>query len=125
MDELALIDMPAQVEFALQTSGQPSLAFFGHSQGCTLALMLLATRPALAERVWLLALLGPVTHSEYISTPFLRAMANNDAAQVLLASAGVGQFIQNYVTSQMISGCADPAATAWCFDLINCARGGV
>lgn len=32
MDELALIDMPAQANFALKTSGQPTLAFFGHSQ---------------------------------------------------------------------------------------------
>lgn len=111
MDELALIDMPAQADFALKKSGQPSLAFVGHSQGCTLAVMLLAMRPQLIDKVWLLMLLGPVTHSEYIQAPYLRAQARTNSAQNLLAAGGAGGFMPNFVTSQMISGCANPNAT--------------
>ena len=32
MDELALMDLPAQIDFVLKATGQPSLALIGHSQ---------------------------------------------------------------------------------------------
>lgn len=59
--------------------------------------MLLSMRPDLIDKIWLLALMGPVTHSEYIMTPFLRAQAKTESAQILLGNAGVGSvsFIRN------------------------------
>jgi pimeloyl-ACP methyl ester carboxylesterase len=91
MDELALMDRPAQIDFILNTTGAASLAAVGHSQGCTLTLMLLAMRPEYIDKIWLLMLMGPVTHSEYIQTPYLRAQAKTDSAQVgALRAAAAG-----------------------------------
>jgi pimeloyl-ACP methyl ester carboxylesterase len=119
MDELALLDRPAQIDFVLNFTGLPSVGTVGHSQGCTLTVMLLAMRPEYINKIWMLMLMGPVTHSEYIQTPFLKQQAKTESAQILLASAGVGEFLPQYSTSQMISGCAIPANTKFCFDLIN------
>jgi len=119
MDELALIDRPTQIDFVLNFTGAASVGTVGHSQGCTLSVMLLAMRPEYIDKIWMLMLLGPVTHSEYIQTPFLRQQAATESAQIMLAQAGVGQFLPNYDTSQMVSGCKIPANTPFCFDLIN------
>lgn len=82
MDELALIDRPTAMDFILNMTGQPSVASVGHSQGCTLTIMNLAMRPEYIDKIWLLLLMGPVTHSEYIRTPFLTAQAKTGSAQV-------------------------------------------
>ncbi len=71
MDELALIDVPAQIDEVLRLTGQRRLALVGHSQGCTLPLMLLAQKPEYNDKLWLLMLLGPVTFAEFIQAPFL------------------------------------------------------
>ncbi|GBF88601.1 lipase [Raphidocelis subcapitata] len=119
MDELALFDRASQIDFITNKTGQAQIAAIGHSQGCTLTVMLLAMRPDYIDKLWLFMLMGPVTHSEYIQAPFLRQQARTESAQVMLASAGIGPFIPNTVTSNMISGCAIPANTEYCFNLIN------
>jgi len=82
MDELALIDLPTQIDEVLRLTGKPSLALVGHSQGCTLPVMLLAMRPEYNEKIWLLTLLGPVTFAEEIRAPFLSWQAKTRSAQV-------------------------------------------
>ncbi len=42
----------------------------------------------------------------------------------VLADFGSGGFIPNYVTAELINGCAKPAVTPYCFDLVRGARGG-
>jgi pimeloyl-ACP methyl ester carboxylesterase len=91
MDELALFDRAAQLDFITNKTGQPSVAAIGHSQGCTLSVMLLAMRPDYIDKLWLLMLLGPVTHSEYIQTPFLRQQAKIESAQVGGGDTGAGR----------------------------------
>jgi hypothetical protein len=63
IDELALVDLPAQIDFILGLTQQRSLAFVGHSQGCTLPLMLLSAKPEYNDKLWLMMLLGAVTHA--------------------------------------------------------------
>ena len=82
MDELALTDLPAQIDFVLNATGRSSLALVGHSQGCTLPLMLLAQRPEYNAKLWLLLLLGPVTFGDKIRAPFLQASARFDSVKV-------------------------------------------
>ena len=82
MDELALIDLPAQIDFVLGATGQSSLALVGHSQGCTLPEMLLAAKPEYNDKVWLLTLLGPVTFARMMQAPFLRQQARTKSFEV-------------------------------------------
>jgi hypothetical protein len=41
------------------------------------------------------------------------------AAGQLLSSAGVGQFLPNTASTQMIKSCSKPTNTQYCFDLVN------
>ena len=82
MDELALTDLPAQIDFITAFTRQPSIALVGHSQGCTLPLMLLAAKPEYNAKLWLLMLLGPVVNAQLIRAPYLRAQAETMSSAV-------------------------------------------
>lgn len=41
------------------------------------------------------------------------------ASPQLLNGAGIGPFIPNALTTQLLKGCTPPAQTEWCFKLIN------
>jgi len=84
IDELALIDLPTQIDYILTKTGKTSLAFVGHSQGCTLPLMLLSEHPEYNEKIWLLMMLGAVTYPEYLQAPFLTQQARTRSATVRL-----------------------------------------
>ena len=94
MDELALIDLPAQIDYILQKTSQKSLAVVGHSQGCTLPLMLLSAKPEYNEKVWLLMLLGAVTHAELIKAPYLSSAARTGSPAV--RGWGVGRRVRDF-----------------------------
>lgn len=70
LDELALIDLPAQIDKALAVSGAKKLGFVGHSQGCTLAYMLLAAKASYNDKINVVVHVGPVVFIEYIRAPF-------------------------------------------------------
>jgi lysosomal acid lipase/cholesteryl ester hydrolase len=73
MDELALIDLPAQIDYVLKTTQAKKLAYVGHSQGCTLAYMLLSEKAAYNDKISVVVHVGPVGFIEYIRAPFLKA----------------------------------------------------
>lgn len=119
MDELALIDLPAQIDFVLKKTGQPTIGFVGHSQGCTLPLMLMSARPEYAQKIWLLMLLGAVTHAQFIQAPFLRQQMVTVSGSVY-AEAGIGEFGRNRVTSLMVNRCKyEGVKSGFCSALIN------
>lgn len=91
LDEMALLDLPAQVDFVLRTSGQRQLGLVGHSQGGTLPLMLLAARPEYAAKLWLLALLSAVTRARMPSKRPSCARRWSAAARRCVARGRAGQ----------------------------------
>ena len=50
IDDLALIDLPATIDFVLKTTGRKKLSLVGHSQGGTLPLMLLSSKVGTPRR---------------------------------------------------------------------------
>jgi lysosomal acid lipase/cholesteryl ester hydrolase len=82
MDELALIDLPAQIDYVLKTAQAKKLAFVGHSQGCTLIYMLLAEKEEYNEKISVAVHVGPVGFIEYIRAPFLSAQPKIKSDQV-------------------------------------------
>lgn len=53
-DEMAAYDLPASIDYILQTTGQSSLGYVGHSQGTTMGFAALSSQPQLASKVSLL-----------------------------------------------------------------------
>lgn len=82
MDELALIDLPIQIDFVLKKTGASKLAYLGHSQGCTLIYMLLSEKPEYNDKLSVVLHVGPVAFIEFIRAPFLRAQPKIASDQV-------------------------------------------
>ncbi|KAF6263629.1 Alpha/Beta hydrolase protein [Scenedesmus sp. NREL 46B-D3] len=92
MDELALVDLPAQIDYVLKTTQAKKLAFVGHSQGCTLIYMLLAEKLDYNDKISVVVHVGPVGFIEYIRAPFLKAQPVIKSDQ-WLKNAPLGEFI--------------------------------
>ena len=73
---MAAYDLPASIDYILQSTGQTSLGYVGHSQGTTMGFAALSSQPQLAQKVNLLhsvhsALVGAVQ-----MVPFCEAVAH-------------------------------------------------
>lgn len=84
MDELALIDTPAQIDYVLKCTRSRKLAYVGHSQGCTTIYMLLSEKVEYNDKISVVVHIGPVAFVEYIRAPFLKAQPKRKSDQVLL-----------------------------------------
>lgn len=61
-DEIAKYDFPALVHYALETTGQDSLAYIGHSQGSMIAFAALTTDNSLIDKINLFIALCPAAN---------------------------------------------------------------
>ncbi|XP_049615985.1 gastric triacylglycerol lipase [Syngnathus scovelli] len=68
-DEMALLDLPAVVDYILKVTGQRQMAYVGHSQGTTIAFMAFSTLPQLAAKIKLFVALAPVATVAFPSSP--------------------------------------------------------
>lgn len=57
LDEQALYDLPAAIDFVLEKTNRPKLAVLGHSAGSSMILMLLSEKPEYAEKGELVTIL--------------------------------------------------------------------
>ncbi|XP_047536169.1 lipase 3-like [Vanessa atalanta] len=77
MDEIALHDLPAMIDFALQTSEQEKLYYVGHSQGNTIFFALAATLPEYREKVAMMYALSPMVYMTHVRSPLIKMIAPN------------------------------------------------
>lgn len=59
-DEMAAHDLPAMLEYVLQTTGEPDLFYVGHSQGTLIGFTAFSSNPELAKKVRIFFALAPV-----------------------------------------------------------------
>ncbi|XP_077407532.1 gastric triacylglycerol lipase isoform X2 [Vanacampus margaritifer] len=71
-DEMALLDLPAVVDYIVKATGQEQLAYVGHSQGTTIAFMAFSRLPHLAAKIKLFVALAPVTTVAFSSSPMTK-----------------------------------------------------
>ena len=64
---MAKYDLPAMVDFILNTTGQKSLSYIGHSQGTTIAFAGLSISKDLQSKINLFVALGPVANTSHIT----------------------------------------------------------
>lgn len=103
MDEIALKDLPAQLDAALAISQTRRAAFVGHSQGCALLLALLSERPEYNDRISVAAQMGPVTYVKELSAPFLKGGVMDRVDQALKRLAWVDP-MPTRVTAPVLAG---------------------
>jgi pimeloyl-ACP methyl ester carboxylesterase len=103
MDDIALRDLPAQIDKVLEATQTRRVGFVGHSQGCALLLALLSERPEYNERVTAAAQMGPVTYVKELAAPFLKGGVENKVDQLLKRLAWVDP-MPTRVTAPVLAG---------------------
>jgi len=100
MDKLAKYDMPAMINYALKISSAKQLALIGHSQGCTLVFMMLASLDSMNDKVSGVIHLGPVVFPKWINAPLVVQIAAAYTDQIPKAIA-LGELLPNYATAPL------------------------
>ncbi|KFQ28533.1 Lysosomal acid lipase/cholesteryl ester hydrolase, partial [Mesitornis unicolor] len=71
-DEMGKYDIPAELYFIMNKTGQEDLYYVGHSEGSTVAFIAFSTYPELAKRVKRFCALGPVTTCPHATSPLVK-----------------------------------------------------
>ncbi|XP_040463283.1 lysosomal acid lipase/cholesteryl ester hydrolase-like [Falco naumanni] len=71
-DEMGKYDIPAELHFIMNTTGQEDVYYVGHSEGTTAAFIAFSTHPELAKRVKMFSALAPVITGVDATSPLIK-----------------------------------------------------
>ncbi|XP_023785364.1 lysosomal acid lipase/cholesteryl ester hydrolase-like isoform X2 [Cyanistes caeruleus] len=71
-DEMGKYDIPAELNFIMNKTGQKDVYYVGHSEGSTVGFIAFYTYPELAKRVKIFFALGPVTVCSHATSPLVK-----------------------------------------------------
>ncbi|KFV07973.1 Lysosomal acid lipase/cholesteryl ester hydrolase, partial [Pterocles gutturalis] len=71
-DEMGKYDIPAELYFIMNKTGQKDVYYVGHSEGSTSGFIAFSTYPELAKRVKMFSALGPVTTCSRATSPLIK-----------------------------------------------------
>ena len=69
IDEMALIDLPAIIDYVIDKTNHQSIGYIGHSQGNFIMLALLSAKPEYSQKIRPYISLSPVFYTEQLKTP--------------------------------------------------------
>ncbi|CAB3257937.1 unnamed protein product [Arctia plantaginis] len=128
IDEIALHDLPAMIDYALETTKQEKLFYIGHSQGSTAFFALTATRPEYNDKIIMMYALSPIVYMNNTRSPLFRMMSpSSHFYNRLKQQLGSGPFTPNKKLIRAVGGAMLEAQTG-CKDVssnINFVMAGV
>ncbi|KAK2523501.1 lysosomal acid lipase/cholesteryl ester hydrolase [Columba guinea] len=71
-DEMGKYDIPAELYFIMNKTGQKDVYYVAHSEGTTAGFIAFSTYPELAKRVKMFCALGPVTTCSHATSPLVK-----------------------------------------------------
>ncbi|KAJ8706423.1 hypothetical protein PYW08_011049 [Mythimna loreyi] len=74
--EIGVYDLPAMIDYVLNTTEEKSLKYIGHSQGTTSFFVMASERPEYNEKIALMVALSPVAYMSNVRSPIVRLMAS-------------------------------------------------
>ncbi|NXK49570.1 LIPM Lipase, partial [Chauna torquata] len=88
--EIGKYDLPAELYFIMNKTGQKNVYYVGHSEGSTAGFVAFSTYPELAQRVKMFFALGPAATITYAASPFITfARLPQPLIRLLLGCKGV------------------------------------
>lgn len=76
-EEMGTHDLPATIDYILQTTSRPKLSYVGFSQGTTILLVMCSMRPQYNEKILHAILLAPVAWVSHLKFPFIGILSQN------------------------------------------------
>jgi len=87
-DEMALYDIPAILTYVTQTTGQPQVAYVGHSQGTTQMFGAASLSADVRAKISVFVALAPACYFQHQSSFLVSLLADLDIDQILLLFGG-------------------------------------
>lgn len=69
---MGFYDIPALIDFVLNSTGEDALFFVGHSLGTTVYFIMTSDRPEYNEKIRLSIMLAPVIYNSHLFNPVAR-----------------------------------------------------
>ncbi|XP_063386017.1 lipase 3-like [Cydia fagiglandana] len=76
-DEIALHDLPAMIDYALNTTQQEKMYYVGFSEGTTTFFALASSRPEYNDKIIMMHALSPMVYMSHTRSPLLKMIAPN------------------------------------------------
>lgn len=86
--EMGMYDLPAAIDYVLDTTSKPTLDYVGFSMGTTVFWVMLSERPDYAEKVNVMVAMGPVAFVQHVQGPLRFAAPFVNIIERSLSMAG-------------------------------------
>jgi len=73
--EMGYYDLPASINYILETTGNRNLFYIGHSMGCTVFYMMAASKPEFCDKVKAMISLAPAAYGKHTNRPLKSSAA--------------------------------------------------
>jgi len=100
-DQMAKYDLPAQINYVLQTTGATTLSYIGHSQGTAQAFAAFSTNENLQSKVNLFVALAPVVCLKHQSSQIFKILASLKT-ETLITMLGIGEIAQTQISRSLL-----------------------
>nr|XP_021187651.2 lipase 3 [Helicoverpa armigera] len=101
-EEMGTQDLPAVIDYVLQTTSRRNLSYIGFSQGTAIFFVMCSTRPEYNEKINQAILLAPIAWITNTQYPFMDILAQNlDLLKTFFDSIGVYDVFANNVLSNL------------------------
>lgn len=92
-NEIAVIDMPAMIDYALNKTGKKDCHYVGHSQGTTVYFVMLSTLTENNKKIRSAHMLAPVAFMDHMQTPLTVLAPLTANPNVVTALIGSNEFM--------------------------------
>lgn len=92
--EIGCHDLPAMIDYVLNTTEQKTLKYVGHSQGTTSFFVMTSEKPEYNKKIALMIALSPVAYMSHAVSPIVRLLSpTSRLIQGVLETVGIYEFL--------------------------------
>ncbi|KAF7286541.1 hypothetical protein GWI33_004944 [Rhynchophorus ferrugineus] len=94
--EIGVIDLPAMIDYVLETTQVESIYYAGHSQGTTTFYVMTSSLPEYNDKIKAHVSLAPIAFMNHMTSPLMKIMAFwSSSLEILLNIIGINEFFPN------------------------------
>nr|XP_022912363.1 lipase 3-like [Onthophagus taurus] len=108
--ELGVYDLPAMIDYVLETTGHEKLQYVGHSQGNTIFYVMCSERPEYNSKIISQFSMAPIAYVSHMKSPLLKTLSYGAwGLGQIFSLVGVNEFLPNseFMANVGITMCKD------------------
>ncbi|XP_029680407.1 lipase 3-like [Formica exsecta] len=91
--EIGIYDLPAMIDYVLETTGQEKLFYLGHSQGTTSFFVMATEVPEYQDKIKAMFAMAPIAYCGRMKSPFMQLLAQfSNTIDIMWSLIGIHEF---------------------------------